>query len=147
LALRKGAGEFLCHRGLGKMIHLTKKDFRIEWYSGTGAGGQYRNKHQNCCRIIHIETGLSAVGTAARERKTNQYAAFTQLVKRLIPVLMPKENRDITVDVIRNYNEFRNEVHDKISGLKMPYKMVINGIGPMIEARHNAMVENMTVDI
>jgi len=40
-------------------IHYTKKDFKIDWYSGSGAGGQHRNKHQNCCRIIHIESGFS----------------------------------------------------------------------------------------
>ena len=39
-------------------IHLTKKDFKIEWFSGQGAGGQHRNKHQNCCRIVHLESGL-----------------------------------------------------------------------------------------
>lgn len=33
-------------------------DFKIEWYSGTGAGGQHRNKHQNSCRITHIPTGI-----------------------------------------------------------------------------------------
>jgi len=121
------------------MIHLTKKDFRIEWYSGTGAGGQHRNKHQNCCRITHIETGMTAVGTAARERITNQRDAFTELAHRLVKVLMPKEERDINTGVVRNYNESRNEVHDKASGLKMPYRAVLNGIGPMVEARHNAM--------
>lgn len=27
-------------------LHLTKKDFKIDWFSGQGAGGQHRNKHQ-----------------------------------------------------------------------------------------------------
>jgi len=121
------------------VIHLTKKDFRIEWYSGTGAGGQHRNKHQNCCRITHIETGMTAVGTAARERITNQRDAFTELAHRLVKVLMPKEKRAINTGVVRNYNESRDEVHDKASGLKMSYRAVLNGIGPMVEARHNAM--------
>lgn len=123
------------------MIHLTKKDFKIEWYSGTGAGGQHRNKHQNCCRIIHLESGLSAIGTNSRERIANQKEAFTQLAKRLIPHLLPKQERDISNIVIRNYNESRNEVHDKANGLKMPYNTVINDIGPMVEARNQSMKE------
>jgi len=45
------------------MIHLTKKDFKIDWYSRSGAGGQHRNKHQNCCRITHLATGLCEKGT------------------------------------------------------------------------------------
>lgn len=53
----------------------TKKDFHIDWFSGSGAGGQHRNKHQNCCRITHIETGLRAQGTESRSRATNQEVA------------------------------------------------------------------------
>lgn len=33
-------------------------DFRVEWYSGSGAGGQHRNKHQNSARVFHLPTGL-----------------------------------------------------------------------------------------
>lgn len=121
------------------MIHLTKKDFRIEWYSGSGAGGQHRNKHQNCCRIIHIESGLSAIGTGSRERTANQREAFNSLAKRLIPHLFPKQEHETNSAVIRNYNESRNEVHDKASGLKMPYSIIIDNINPMIEARKQAL--------
>lgn len=35
-----------------------ESDIRVEWYSGSGAGGQHRNKHQNSCRVIHVPTGL-----------------------------------------------------------------------------------------
>ena len=120
-------------------IHLRKKDFKVEWYSGTGAGGQHRNKHQNCCRITHIETGISAVGTG-KERITNQRSAFQQLAKRLISYFQKLETGnsvDINTDIIRNYNESRNEVHDKASGLKMPWADIINknNIEPMIIAR------------
>jgi hypothetical protein len=42
---------------------------------------------------------------------------------------------------IRNYHGVRNEVHDKASGLKQPYKTVVNGanLSDMIEARAKAM--------
>ena len=119
-------------------IHLTKKDFRVEWFSGTGAGGQYRNKHQNCCRITHIGSGLSAIATD-RERTSNQRKAFQELAKRLLEELSSKI--PIVKEVIRNYNKERNEVHDKASGLKMPYVEVVekNFLEPMIKARQEAI--------
>ncbi len=121
-------------------IHLTKKDFKIEWFSGTGAGGQHRNKHQNCCRITHTETGLSAIGTG-KERTTNQRQAFKQLAKRIVNHYQQQDSRpEINKTIIRNYNESRNEVHDKISGLKLPFKTVMNDISDMIEARRNGII-------
>lgn len=120
-----------------KEIHFTKKDFNIDWFSGTGAGGQHRNKHQNCCRITHLPSGLRCNGTASRSRITNQRYAFNNLAKMIVAHYTIKEDKDINREVIRNYNECRNEVHDKLSGLKMPYKKIVTGgeIGPMIEAR------------
>ncbi len=125
-------------------IHLTKKDFKLEWYSGSGAGGQHRNKHQNCCRITHIETGLRAQGTESRERVTNQRVAFTNLARLIISYYAaPKEARREWDGAIRNYHGVRNEVHDKASGLKMEYKKVVgnNNLSPMIEARRKAIGE------
>lgn len=125
-----------------KEIHLSKKDFRIEWFSGTGAGGQHRNKHQNCCRIIHIDTGLRAQGTNHRERTTNQKNAFTRLAGLIVAHYADETlGRRSGAEVIRNYHGVRNEVLDKASRLKMSYKdVVVNGnIGPMIDARRQAV--------
>lgn len=36
----------------------SSSDFRVEWFSGSGAGGQHRNRHLNSCRVIHIPTGI-----------------------------------------------------------------------------------------
>ncbi len=122
-------------------IHFTKKDFRVEWFSGTGGGGQYRNKHQNCCRITHIETGLRTQETGNRERPLNQKSAFTKLAKLLIAHYAdPDPERRTDGETIRNYHAVRNEVHDKASGLKMPYTDIVvkANIGPMVEARRQA---------
>ena len=125
----------------------TKKDFKLEWFSGTGAGGQHRNKHQNCCRITHIESGLRAQGTESRERPANQRTAFYRLVALMqAKDAIPKERHNYS-ETIRNYHEVRNEVHDKASGLKLPYTQVVGkpDIGPCIEARKISMGSKETI--
>lgn len=62
------------------LFSITKKDFEITYYSGTGAGGQHRNKHQNCCRIKHIETGIITTGQNERSKEQNQKDAFNRMV-------------------------------------------------------------------
>lgn len=53
-------------------------EFRIVWFSGTGAGGQHRNKHQNSARITHLPTGL--VRTAqTRSRENSKAEAMSAL--------------------------------------------------------------------
>jgi len=119
------------------MLHLTKKDFKLEWYSGSGAGGQHRNKHQNCCRITHLSTGFVERGTASKSRIENQKIAFTKLAHRVITFLLYTEKVPINHEVIRNYNEVRDEVHDKKSGFKSPYSQVVKkgNIGEMMLKR------------
>jgi peptide chain release factor 1 len=61
---------------------IDPNDFKIEWYSGTGAGGQHRNKHQNSIRLTHLPTGL--VETAqCRSRETSHKEAMDRMVKTL----------------------------------------------------------------
>jgi peptide chain release factor 1 len=36
----------------------SNDDFSIQWFQSLGAGGQNANKHHNCCRIVHLPTGL-----------------------------------------------------------------------------------------
>jgi len=61
------------------LFSLTKKDFDIQWFSGTGAGGQHRNKHQNCCRMTHIASGAKATGQSNKDRLANQREAFRSI--------------------------------------------------------------------
>lgn len=63
------------------LFSVGKKDLDIEFFSGTGAGGQYRNKHQNCVRIKHRESGAMSTGQSNRERPANIKEAFNNLIK------------------------------------------------------------------
>ena len=61
---------------------IQDRDLRVEWYSGTGAGGQYRNKHQNSCRITHIPTGIQA--TAQCRSRENSYTEARAAIEQRV---------------------------------------------------------------
>lgn len=63
-------------------ISFAKNDFRIEWYSGTGAGGQHRNRHMNSCRLVHIPTG-QVVTAQCRSRENSYNEAWSTMQNRL----------------------------------------------------------------
>lgn len=56
-----------------------ESDLRIEWYSGTGAGGQHRNKHQNSCRIMHLPTGKIVTAQCRSRQNSLEQAKNTML--------------------------------------------------------------------
>lgn len=121
----------------------TKKDFRVDWFSGQGAGGQKRNKTQNCCRITHIPSGLVAVGQEHRTRPPNQRDAFERLAAMLVDHYNLNEppERVISEETIRTYHEPRNTVKDHASGFTQEYKTVVKdgNIADMVEARKTAI--------
>lgn len=55
----------------------------IDYYSGTGKGGQNRNRHYNCVRIRHLPSGIIVVATEHRSQHKNRELAMARLVKRL----------------------------------------------------------------
>lgn len=101
----------------------TKKDFKIDWFSGTGAGGQHRNKHQNCVRVTHIESGLVATGQSHKSRDRNFKDAFEALGNKLKAHYYPDavKERAPNTETIRTYNIPDNRVVDHKTTHKEPY--------------------------
>ena len=69
--------------GQERIVHLTKKDFELEFYRGTGNGGQNRNKVSSCCRIRHSASGAVATCEEQRDQIQNRRIAFTRLTEQL----------------------------------------------------------------
>lgn len=127
------------------IFQAARKDFRIDFYSGTGAGGQYRNKHQNCVRLTHVKTGIVTTGQEQRSREQNLRSAFKKMAKLLIDKVLGDTRRERwpgSDEVIRTYHEPDNRVVDKLSREQLSYGVVVhgNGIERMIEARKEAMI-------
>jgi len=62
------------------LFSVTKKDLNITYFSGKGGGGQHRNKHKNCVRIKHQESGALVTGQSHKERKSNIKEALNNLI-------------------------------------------------------------------
>lgn len=117
---------------------IDPRDFKTEWYSGTGAGGQHRNKHQNSIRLTHLPTGL--VETAqCRSRETSQKEAMEQMVKNLRSnakyrsiVAQSIERKKqmgsgMRGDKVRTYRFQDNIATDNRTGKKAPLSKVMEG--------------------
>lgn len=120
--------------------HFTFKesDVRCEWFSGTGGGGQYRNKHQNSCRLIHIPTGITETAQC-RSRKNSYNEALESLKKKLYSQAERSANNEVSFirkeqvgsgmrgDKIRTYR-FRDDiVKDHVTGKSASCEKVLKG--------------------
>lgn len=65
-----------------KEIVIHEKDLEVSWFSGTGAGGQHRNKTQNCVRLLHVPSGIVCTGNS-RSRINSMNDATAELRRRL----------------------------------------------------------------
>ena len=78
-------------------MKLTEDQFRFEWFSSTGGGGQHRNKHQNSCRITHIPTGI--VATAQHRSRQNSLKEALETVKNQVDTIRQNQyNNSIASD-------------------------------------------------
>ena len=68
--------------GQGAPLIVPEADLHLEWYSGSGAGGQHRNKHQNSARLRHLPTGI-VVTAQCRKREESLRQAREALLDRL----------------------------------------------------------------
>ena len=119
-------------------VLIPKSDLKIEWYSGTGAGGQYRNKHQNSCRITHIPSGTIAKAEC-RSRQNSFDEAMAQIQQRVEESAKRSYNSFIASDrkaqvgtgmrgdKIRTYRFQDDRVQDHLTGLSAKCSTVLKG--------------------
>jgi len=103
------------------LLSVTKKDFKVEYFNGTGNGGQNRNKIAAACRITHPASGASTYCQEERSQKANRERAFNKLVKmekfqkwlRLETAKRAGTLDDIEEKVERAMQNIKIEVHDE----------------------------------
>ena len=64
-----------------KVLSVTASDCRWDYYRGSGAGGQKRNKTSNCVRCTHIASGAVGKSEDGRSQIHNKRTAFVRMTK------------------------------------------------------------------
>lgn len=120
------------------VLEIREEDFKIEWYSGTGAGGQHRNKHQNSCRITHIPTGITTTAQC-RSRVTSLNEAKEALIEQLKQKNYMQKKTELAIDrklqvgtgmrgdKIRTYRFQDDVVKDHVTGKSASVRQVLRG--------------------
>jgi len=119
-------------------IEFNERDFEIEWYSGTGCGGQNRNKVQSSCRLTHIPTGIAATAQT-RSRENSLKAAKETLLQRLNDEFNQRAKSEVSLDrksqvgsgmrgdKRRTYRFQDDRVKDDLTGKEASLSKVMNG--------------------
>ena len=121
-----------------RAVAIPETDLKIEWYSGTGAGGQHRNKHQNSARVTHIPTGI-VVTAQCRSRQNSLAEALQTIQTQVDNITQTAYNKTIAADrkqqvgsgmrgdKIRTYRFQDDRVQDHITGRSAKCSAVLKG--------------------
>lgn len=107
-----------CRMNRELIFSVTKNDFEITYFSGKGAGGQHRNKHQNCVRLKHKETGIITTGQSNRGRVANMREAFQGMAKH--PVF-----RRWLYDRMTKQDEAEQKLQERVADMMRPENLLI----------------------
>jgi len=74
----------------------NEQDIRIDYFRGSGPGGQHRNTSETGVRITHLPTGMVVTATESRSRHQNLQKAMLRLEEKLAAKLRKKKRRIAT---------------------------------------------------
>ena len=75
---------------------MDVKDIKIDYFRGSGPGGQHRNTSETGVRITHLPTGVVVTATESRSRHQNLQRAMARLEEKLAARLRKRRPRIAT---------------------------------------------------
>jgi len=75
---------------------MKEQDLRIDFFRGSGPGGQHRNTSETGVRITHLPSGIVVTATESRSRHQNLQQARQRLDEKLAARRRVKRKRIAT---------------------------------------------------
>ena len=104
------------------LFSIKRKELGITFFSGQGAGGQHRNRHKNCVRLNHKDSGTMVTGQSYRDKQSNIKQALDNLVKsakfkiwhaRKVKEVIDGETLEEKVEEMMDFNNLKIEQLDE----------------------------------
>lgn len=95
-----------------------EKETEVEFFRGSGPGGQRRNKRETGVRIRHVPSGLAVEAQERASQQQNRELAFERLAELLEELNMPVKPR-IPTKPSRASQEERLQEKEKLSQKKL----------------------------
>lgn len=115
-------------------VHIDPKDLKETFTTGSGPGGQHRNKTSTCVQLTHIPSGIRVRAESDKSQKVNRENALLLLRAKLLQNQKRKYWKDRTKvrqeqvgsgmrgDKVRTIRVRHDTVVDHVSGKQISYK-------------------------
>lgn len=87
------------------ILSVTKKDCRWDYYRGSGAGGQKKNKTENCVRCTHVDSNAVGKSEKGKSKERNKKIAFRKMAQSDIFRKWIYIKASFNEDVLRKIND------------------------------------------